>query len=129
MFFSILKGASKAEITKEVKQNGNYALSVMERMIRNAQKIDCINAPGSIKITNPDSGETTFSLTGARVASNSAYLTSEKLSLSSASFTCQTTAPETVTILFTLSQAGAGAKIEEKAQVSFQTTISLRVYD
>lgn len=131
LFFSVLKGASKAEITKEVKQNGDYAIGVMERMIRNAQEIvpnSC--SGGSIQIKNPDGYFTTFSFSGTRIASNSAYLTSEnvKLVTGSYSFSCSQTVPLTVTISFTLSQTATTTRPEEQAQVPFQTTVSLRTY-
>lgn len=38
LFVSILKGANKANVINEVKQNGNHALDVMERNIRNAKE-------------------------------------------------------------------------------------------
>lgn len=38
LFVSILKGANKANVINEVKQNGNYALDIMERNIRNAKE-------------------------------------------------------------------------------------------
>jgi len=38
LFISILKGANKANVINEVKQNGNHVLDVMERNIRNAKE-------------------------------------------------------------------------------------------
>ncbi|MFZ5366307.1 MAG: PilW family protein [Patescibacteria group bacterium] len=136
LFFSILKGASKAEIEKEVKQNGDYAMNVMERMVRNAQEIlqnsdgqTCESSMNKIKIKNPDGGETEFAFTGTRIASSGAYLTSENTALFSGAFSCdQTRTPPVVTISFTLSQAGTKERPEEKAQASFSTTVSLRSY-
>lgn len=138
LFFSILKGASKAEITKEVKQNGDYALAVMERMIRNAQKIDDCSTGNSVKISNLDGGQTEFKClvdSGvAKIASVSAGLTGNNVTLGAScpgtlSFTCNlTTVPPKVTISFTLSQKGSPDRPEEAASVPFQTTISLRTY-
>lgn len=127
LFFSILKGASKAEITKEVKQNGDYAMNVMERMIRNAQSANC---DGGVTIINPvDRRTTIFFCDGTRIASNSGvYLTSDNVSASNCSFSCQGKEPEVVTISFDLSQKGTTARPEEKAQIHFQTTVGLRTY-
>lgn len=39
LFVSILKGANKANVMNEIKQNGNYVLEIMERNIRNAKSV------------------------------------------------------------------------------------------
>ncbi len=39
ILFGVLKGANKVEITNKIKQNGNFALDLMERKIRNAQAV------------------------------------------------------------------------------------------
>lgn len=127
LFFSILKGASKAEITKEVKQNGDYAIAVMERMIRNAQDASC---NGGVTITNLDGRTTRFFCESSRIASNSGnYLTSGNVTATGCSFTCEYSTPEVVTISFTLSQKGTPARVEERATQDFQTTVSLRTYE
>lgn len=135
MFFSILKNTAKTQVTIEVKQNGNRALSVMSRMIRNARSIelDSCTTGSSITIVNPDRESTTFSCTGTRIASESAgvhpamYLTSEKVAVKSCDITCDLVAePNFVTISFTLQ--ATGTRIEEVAEVDFNTTVSLRTY-
>lgn len=145
LFFSILKGASKTGITKEVKQNGDYALGVMERAIRNAQEIvqnsdgqTCTSAMNKIKVKAVDGGETEFGCVSedgvAKIASGSGRLTGKNLTLGatcpgSLSFSCdEVSFPPKVTISFTLSQKGTAGRPEEKAQISFQTTVSLRNY-
>lgn len=139
LFFSILKGASKTELTKEVKQNGDYALAVMERMIKGATYLNCTGAPSAIEITSPDGGLTVFRcLAGTdvtKIASNSGALTGDNVSLgasctgSSLSFTCdQTISPPKVKVAFTLYQKGSSTRPEEQAQVPFQTTVTLRTY-
>lgn len=131
MLFSIMKGTSKAEITKEVKQNGDYAIGVMERMIRNAQ--NC-KSNGGVTIKNPDGKFTNFfceTVAGAtRIASNSGvFLTSDNVTASNCIFSCDATkTPPIVNISFDLSQKGTDLRPEEKAQVRFQRTVSLRTY-
>ena len=144
MFFTILKSSSKTKVLTEVKQNGNYALNVMARMIRNG-KIgagECGANPDRITITNPDDGITTFHCCGSppMIASKSgsltceqARLTSNKVQVSSScndfiSCTQAVGGPPVVTINFTLQQAGTAARPEEEALVNFQTAVTLRNY-
>lgn len=128
LFFQTLKGASKVEILKEVKQNGDYALGVMERMTRNAQEIE--NCSGSkLKIKNPDGNTTEFSLSGSQIVSTSGKLTGSNVAASGLTFNCNSTVtPPVVEISFTISQTGSLTRPEERAQVSFKTTVSLRTY-
>ncbi|HUS59770.1 MAG TPA: type II secretion system protein [Nevskiaceae bacterium] len=143
MFFTILKGSSKTKILTEVKQNGGYVINVMERMIRNAKKIEtCESGMSKLKITNPDDGITTFHCCGSplMIASKSgsltceqARLTSNKVQVSSScndfiSCTQAVGGPPVVTINFTLQQAGTAARPEEEALVNFQTAVTLRNY-
>lgn len=133
LFFSTLKGASKAEIVKEIKQNGNFALGIMKRMIRNSREIDC-STPNQITITNPDQGQTTFRLDASnRIASESAsgtqFLTSSQTPASSFSLSCSPVtsgAPTEVTLQFRLTQPGYLTRAEETAQVDFQTQVNTR---
>jgi len=188
LFFSILKGASKAEITKEVKQNGDYAMNVMERHLRNANSIEscgeAVGAPEYVcwyrfpppmctsEIQDPEVYKTPlqcqtkckvkamgcpfdcsqiFTLSGSfsivyydqqgeksgftcregeYIASGSAKLTSDNVTVKNCSFSCDLTkTPPIVNISFDLSQKkGTGLRPEEKAQAHFQTTVGLRTY-
>jgi prepilin-type N-terminal cleavage/methylation domain-containing protein len=144
MFFTILKSSSKTKVLTEVKQNGNYALNVMARMIRNGRigVGECGAYPDRITITNPDDGITTFHCCGSppMIASKSGSLTCEQARLTSdkvqASSSCddfisctQTfEGPPVVTINFTLQQAGTASRPEEEATVNFRMTVTLRNY-
>lgn len=138
LFFTTLKGASKAEIVKEIKQNGNFALGIMERMIRNSRALDCSGTPGQLSLTNPDQGETTFRLDSSnRIASESALgpflLTSPETPAASFSIICSPSPPQTgrptvVTVQFRLTAPGGLTRTEETAQVDFQTQVSTRNY-
>jgi len=139
LFFSILRGSTKTKILQLVKQNGDYAISVMGRMIRNARSVS--GSGSSITIVNPDGRPTTFSCSdldanGANeISSNSARLINDEVKVIN---NCSNvfsviagevgTRPDVVTINFTLSQAGVTTRPEERASVNFQTTISLRNY-
>lgn len=141
LFFSILRGSTKTKTLQLVKQNGDYAISVMGRMIRNARSVS--GSESSITIVNPDGMPTAFSCGdidippdgNAEIASNSARLISNEVKVSSncSNVFSVTTGevgarPNVVTINFTLSQAGVTTRLEEQASVNFQTTISLRNY-
>jgi prepilin-type N-terminal cleavage/methylation domain-containing protein len=146
LFFQTLKGANKAGILKEIKQNGDYTLSLMTEMIRNAKGVtsDCNGAAvSSIAIKNQDDRLTTFHCCGSPdflIASESgglvcsqARLTSNKVQVSSVCdnfITCTKTgsSPALVTISFSLSQAGFPTRPEEQATADFKTTVSLRTY-
>lgn len=146
MFFTILKGSTKTRVLAEVKQNGNYALGVMERMIRNARKIEeCQVSADHIKIQNPDEDWTDFLCCGSPslIASESggltcsdsgienARLTSSNVQVSCGTFiscTQATGGPPVITINFTLSQLGSPPRPEEQARVDFGTTVTLRNY-
>lgn len=131
IFFTTLRGASKSDIIREVKQNGDYALTGMERMIRNAVSVTSCFA-SSLTIKNPDNNTTTFSLTSGQIASNGASLTNNlKVTVTSSSlFTCTLIAgkPDVVNISFTVAQKDAAAGAEETSTMNFQTTVSLRTY-
>lgn len=138
-FFSVLRGARKSKMISLVKQNGDYALEVMIKMIRNAREITspCDGSDTSITILNPDRGETTFSCEDDAISSNAAELTSSqvKVGAGSCSFDCQpgeALQPDTVTISFTLEaekEGGVPARPEEEASIDFETTVSLRNID
>jgi len=131
LFLSNLRAASKSKLLTKVKQNGNYALSVMERMIRNAQSIsNCSGTSSSLKILNPDGGITEF-ICGDQIASNSGtFLTSAGLKVSDCSFECVQPQgkPAVVTIRFKLSQKGTSLGKEFTAQAAFEATVSARTY-
>ncbi|OGV89699.1 hypothetical protein A2Z41_02475 [Microgenomates group bacterium RBG_19FT_COMBO_39_10] len=141
-FFSLLRGSTKAKTASNVKQNGDYALGVMERMIRNARYLEknsdstpedeqiCELGMTKIKIKNPDGGSTEFSCGDDKISSNSADLISDEI-IVDCSFDCQrqedgSFKPDVVTIDFILSSGGPSARPEELALISFKTTISLR---
>ena len=138
MFFSLLKSSAKTRVLAEVKQNGNYALSVMGRITRNAKSIEtCALGMEKIRITNPNQEWIEFDLSGTRIASVSAlrtdYLTSNKVTIDTGEpfqFDCVQSgnSPPVVTISFTLIQSAAGVRPEEEASIDFKTTVSLRTY-
>ncbi len=131
-FFTTTRSNTKTEILKDVKQNGDFAMDIMERMVHSAAGVTSVCQPGgttaqSVTILNPDNGTTTFGClydatsSVTRIASTSAlgssqYLTSTNVTLggsgptpctsSSLIFICTSGAnqPPKIHIRFTLSQ-------------------------
>lgn len=145
VFLTTSRNAVKSDLIRNIKQNGEYSLEVMSRMIQSARSISGCSgaASASLSIKNQDDGLTTFgcALDGAvtRIASSSAvgtaYLTTAGLTLggatcaqSSLTFLCTPISglPSSVRINFTLSQIGQPVKNYEKASVPFQTTVTMR---
>ena len=146
-FFLTTKSNTKVEVLKDVKQNGDYAIAVMERMIRNSRSVtsSCAGtATASLSIKNPDGASTTFGClvdsSVTRLASTSGtrtdYLTGTSVSLGGIDcttaallFTCSSVAAgqASVKISFTLSQKNAQTlDIAEQSQTQFQTSVNLR---
>lgn len=136
MFFTTLRASNKTKVLAVIKQNGNYALSIMERIIRDSQEVvaNCGVGMKKIKVKRLDGSETEFSCNqegtvNGNIASNSARLTSSEVKVDSCSFGCSTQGefyPQNVVINFTLSQAVVTTRVEEQASVNFKTTVSLR---
>jgi type II secretory pathway pseudopilin PulG len=154
VFFVTTRTNTKTELLKDVKQNGDYVIGIMSRMIRNATRIEstCADSGTSsttFSFTNPDGNITTLGCAYdndsqvTRVASTSAttnipdYITSRNVTLGGTScsdptmtlvFTCTSLpgqAPK-VSINLKMSQRGTPADQFDRASVSFQTTVSPR---
>lgn len=126
---SSLRGSDKTLTLDQVRQNGNYALILMTKMIRGAKSASCPNTT-SVKIVAQDNLETTFAC-GTNITSNSANLLNPdavSVVANTCSFTCTQAAgqPSTVQIKFTLSEAGTTTFVEKKATVPFETSVTLR---
>lgn len=145
LFFNIMKGASKAEVEKEVKQNGNYAMAIMERMIKNSRGVtDCPNSNDSLTIKNIDTGLTTFKIevinevpkiASASGTGENLFLTGDNVRVTSLTFACirePLTSPNVtdirrVEINFSLiPTSGSKEAPETYAEINFQTSVSLR---
>ncbi len=141
MFFTTLRSSNKSKSLTMVKQNGDYALAVMERLIRDSEKVItnsdgslCTTGMNKVKTKRLDGSEVEFSCDGegtvdGLIASNSARLTGSNVKLDSCSFDCSSEGefyPQVVTINFTLSQAMVTTRLEEQASVNFETTVTTR---
>ena len=152
---SSLRGGSKSNVLNNVRENGNYAIVQMSKMIAYAQAFngastdglvyssDCTVAiPPSpsptpspvpysyIKITSFDGGQTIFSCANSTIASNGASLIdTSSVVVSNCSFSCSQDnygQLQTIGINFTLSQKSTANLAEKNASVSFQTSVRIR---
>lgn len=145
-FFSMVRTNIKSELLNNIKQNGDFAVDVMSRMLHNAASVTTTCATTgtttqSLAIQNSDGFTTTFSCVldtnVARIASTSGskteYLTNRNVSLgvdctNKLTFVC-TSLPNQKTqvqVLFTLGQVGIPADQFEKASTAFQSTVISR---
>lgn len=140
-----IRSQSKSEIVKEVKQNGDYALSVIDEMVRNATDITlfCNTSTDQLSIVNQDGGTTTFDCSSDKeIASISGAaptpfpITNDRVIVTNCNFriVCPTPplSPKYVFISFTVKQAAVPNQPtplpENRASIEYQTTISLRNY-
>ena len=154
VFFTTTRVNTKSEIIKEVKQNGQFALDVMTRTIRNAEEVDSVCSPGgtsheSLQITNKNGDTTVYGCVYdasegiTRIASTSGlsarsdFITSQNVTIGgtnscdasvSLRFTCTENSGgfKIVRIDFTLAQKGTPPDQFEKASEAFATSVTLR---
>jgi prepilin-type N-terminal cleavage/methylation domain-containing protein len=143
----------KTELVADIKQNGNFALDVIGRMVRSAVSIETSCAMGetsapSALIRNSDNNVTTLTClsdgNAARIASVSgtgvaAYLSAGNVTLSvsggatcsdsSLTFSCPPAGggiQSELTVSFTLGSPGVTGSAFESGKSSFQSTMSVR---
>ena len=136
LFMSTILGGGKSSALNDVRSNGDYAITQMERMIRGARKIvsACSLGMNTITIKNSDGDNTVFSVItdqgNTLIASNSGYLTSSDVQVvGPIVFDCSQSsskAPELVTIHFTLQKGDDTSSKRDFAQEDFSTTVQVR---
>ena len=138
LLLSTIRGGTKSQLVQHFRQDGEFALNTMVRMVRNSIEANCY---ADFTITNPDGLTTTFSLIEYdlgdgdsinRIASNSSdFLTGVRADVSDLNFSCYQTdlGNQVVTIAFTLSAGQeSGAQSQEKLTQTFATSTSTRQY-
>lgn len=148
VLIATLRGSSKTVSLTQTRQNGNYAISIMSQMIRDAAAFNgvstdpsflspvtsCVGSTAlykSISITNFDGHQTTFSCStinnAPTVASNSASLIdTSTFSVTSCSFTCtQNTQLDypTIGIYLTIRPS---TSLDSASAIPFETTVTMR---
>jgi prepilin-type N-terminal cleavage/methylation domain-containing protein len=147
---NILRNQSKAEIIKEVKQNGDYVLSKMEVEIRNARAVGIIGGSSAcntsgygLTITNPDNSVTNLICINHRLQEQNIpatvptplpspdFLSNALIQVADCTefFTCNDLGGDTTKIIhikFTLEQAATNPTVAEQSSQAFESEISLR---
>jgi len=155
LFSSVIKGTNKANVIAEVKQNGQLAMDIIERNIRDATAARNPIDPGTgqpiltdLILTTP-SGEVTFAFeaecktctppTNGQITMNSIPITSTDtrtgVSIASVSYNISSppssspSSPAVVEVTLTVNQAAqAPTRKDFTADVTLTTTVSLRTY-
>lgn len=135
-FLNVLRSSTKSNTATLVKQNGDHALSIMSRMIRNARELVTYDEVEGKELTikNPDGQQTTFSCRDEEldIASNGASLIESGVKIVDCSYVFDIQRsdtglkPDVVIIVFTLEQTGDGLRSEEQVSIGFKTTVVLR---
>lgn len=129
VFFSTLRGTSKSEATSLVKQNGNYAISVMDRSLKNAQRLtECL--ADRVSYLDAAGTQASFACIGTGgsdgyIASDSGRLTSDQVTLTKCAMSCTAGSPSEVIFDFTLAKK-AGNRTEEQSTFDFSTRVTFR---
>jgi prepilin-type N-terminal cleavage/methylation domain-containing protein len=146
LFFTTLRSDSKKNFVTELKDNGDYALSQMEFLLRNAVALEPLNSGdvscgtgmNQIVLRSIDNGLTRLYLSNGQIASESVlsgvtrYLTGGPTTATNLTFNCQQAAINTgsyIQINFTLNFATAsGQFFTETGSSNFSTTVNVRSY-
>lgn len=135
------KSAVKSRVLKEVKQNGDYALTVMGRAIINAAELventdgdRCTGTMTKLNVKNADGITfTEFALAGGAITQSDGSTTtnitsSQNVVVSNLSFDCVSspTKPEYITVSFNVQQSGTPISTEQIASLDFQSTFTVR---
>lgn len=125
-----VQGSKKGSASVTVRENLNYSLAVMERLIRNANDITtCIS--NQINYHDERGVEANFSCVAGNngyIASASARLTSTEVAVTDCSFTCVLeSVPPSVTIEVTARDKNTTSP-KEGAQLTVSSKILLRTY-
>jgi prepilin-type N-terminal cleavage/methylation domain-containing protein len=144
LFFTTLVGNTKKESLSTVKQEGDYTISQLEFLLRNAVSLvppvaaSCTNNMSSITFKLNDGGITTLSKINGKIASQSAssatpvYLTSDSVVLASGPrFDCTQASVNKGTyikISFTLSKLSPDFNTPTDVTETFTTSVNVRSF-
>lgn len=127
-----LRGARKSDSLGRVRGNVDFSFAVMERHLRNAESVTCVSET-QVDYVDKNSVSASFSCedlsTSGYVASSSARLTSDQVSVTQCSFTCdQGGAGVPPSVMMSVTAEDANADGVETAEVNVSTQIFLRTY-
>lgn len=133
--FLTLRGSKKSDSQIKVKENIEYALSIVERQLRNSDLVAATcNGSTRIDYTDSQGSAAYFSCenvgqTSGYIASGSARLTTSEISITNCSFTCvQQEGGVPTEVVVNLSAKEVNASDIESSSVTTSTKILLRNY-
>ena len=132
IIFLSVSGTKRGDSLMQVRQNLNYATSIMERQLRNAQAVTSCD-PTKITYKDQDGKTTVFEcqdLAGqGYVSSDSARLTGSEIKVTGCSFNCEiyVRAPTSVTINLVGQDPNLPA-VTNASLVTVSTRVTLRSY-
>lgn len=129
---STLAGSGKSNSLQLVKQNGQFALSTMERTVRRAKTLTTCSG-GTLTVTVPETtGDViyTFKLNGTTLERNDIKLTDADVRVTD--FSCSLTPaavgnPAVVDLSLTIDKLGLSVE-NSVVNTTFNTSVSLRTY-
>lgn len=122
---SIFSNMEKTEVTARVRQEAEYSLAVMERHLREARSPVCSSSPAKVTYEDPMGFSASFSCINSNptnIASGSANLTSDNVTISNCSFTCNYN-PTKIGISFTVSQYPASSDPRQTSTSNVSTQV------
>ncbi len=126
-----VQGSKKGSSSIVVRENLNYSLSVIERLLRNANQISSCTSSTITYLDERDVSASFSCVTSGSdiyIASGSARLTSGEVVITSCAITCDlTSVPPSVTI-DVIARDVDTASTKEGAQISISSKILLRTY-
>ncbi|AKM83455.1 hypothetical protein A2422_01110 [Candidatus Woesebacteria bacterium RIFOXYC1_FULL_31_51] len=128
-----MRGAKKSDSQVRVRENVNYALSVIERQIRSSESVTCTASTTILNYVSLEGTSATFSCvtagTDKYIASGSARLTSGDIVITSCSFDCtQVDQNKPPIVKVSIVAEDATTTSIEKGSVTAETEIVTRNY-
>lgn len=127
-----MKGSKKSDSQVRVRENINYAFSVIERQVRNSESVTCTASTTVLDYISSDGISSSFSCvdSGADkfIASDSSRLTSEDVLVSDCSITCSKTENNPAVIKVRVNAEDKNSNGSEKGSVTAETEIITRNY-
>lgn len=130
LFFTTIRGGNKAQVIADVKQEGDYVINKIERLVRNGTAISACGA-NNLQVEDVDGQNHQILMQNNQLTLDGEVLIGSTISVQG--FTCNLTAgsdaePDHVDITLTLLKGGANFREDEMAEQVFKTSITMRNY-
>src|SRR3989344_1044875 len=132
LLFAVFKNAAKAEIAKNIRQNGNYALSIMEdRVINTTRIVNCSSS--DLQLVMLSGEEVRYRVldqalieeikpVGTAAYDSPIYLTDKTVKINGLTIMCY--GKKYITLTFTLEQSlGSTGRTEDQVSMTFKTNL------